>query len=280
MSDMTPLSQATSPVLPVERRSNNRLSAAFLSVAIPGAGHFLINRRRLGITLLSLFCILLFICWPLRLPTHFGAVVGLGFGMLALCISATVDSAYGGRHSSGRPSQWWLVILLPLAFGAAIAHLNWAVRIGGFQNFEVPSLSMENTIPMDARVMVDRWYYTKNTPRRGDIVIYLNREGIYLMKRVIAQGGETIRSSDGIIFIDGAPISEPYVIHSGYAPLEMNNFGPLKIPAGKLFVMGDNRDISLDSRSPEVGPIEVTSLRGRALYTLAGLKNRTYKHLR
>jgi signal peptidase I len=107
----------------------------------------------------------------------------------------------------------------------------------------------------------------------------MNRDGIYLMKRVIALGGETIRSSDGQIFIDDQPILEPYALHSGNATTDLNNFGPLKIPTGKLFVMGDNRDISLDSRSPEVGPIDQASLAGRPLYTLAGFKGRTYKHL-
>lgn len=138
---------------------------------------------------------------------------------------------------------------------------------------------MENTIPQNAQVMVDRWYYKKNVPVRGDIVVYMNRDGIYFVKRVIARGGETIRSTDGHIFIDDQPITELYAVHLGYAPSEFNNFGPLRIPEGKLFVMGDNRDISLDSRSPKVGPIDVTALRGKALYTFPGFKGRTYKQL-
>jgi signal peptidase I len=153
------------------------------------------------------------------------------------------------------------------------------MRSAGFQVFQVPSRSMENTVHMDGRIMVDRWYYRSNAPARGDIVIYLNKEGYYLIKRVIARGGETIRSENGIISIDDQLIPEPYVIHNGSAPHEMNNFGPLKIPAGKLFVMGDSRNISLDSRSPKVGPIDVTSLRGRPLYTLPVFKGGTYRNL-
>jgi len=283
MSNPTPIVPAstTGPIQsPAFKHSGRRvLVAAFVSSVLPGAGHLLLNRRRTGIVILLLFSALLSICWPLRLLVHFAAVIGLAFGMLALSITAVVDSAYAQGHDQPKPSQWWLVILLPLALGAAVAHVNWAVRIAGFQNFEVPSRSMENTVPMNAHVMVDRWYYTKNTPRRGDIVIFVNRDGIYLMKRVIALGGETIHSTDGQIFIDEQPITEPYAVHSGYAPSEFNNFGPVKIPAGKIFVMGDNRDISLDSRSPDVGPIDVTTLRGRPLYTLGDLKNRTYKHL-
>jgi signal peptidase I len=229
--------------------------------------------------MLTLFCALVSICWPLRLLIHFAAVIALVFGMLALSITAVVDSAYGRGHGQARPSQWWFMILLPLAFGTAFLHARWAVRVAGFQSFEVPSRSMENTVPENAHVLVDRWYYKTNVPIRGDIVIFMNREGIYLMKRVIALGGETIRSTDGHIFIDDQPITEPYAVHSGYAPYEFNNFGPLKIPAGKLFVMGDNRDISLDSRSAEVGPIDVTALRGRPIYTLAGYGGQTYKQL-
>lgn len=256
------------------------LLAAVLSVFLPGVGHFLMKRRGTGIVFLTITCGLFFVCWPLRLLYHLAALIGFIFGMLALCTFSMVSAAYGDGRPNERPSQWWLLLLLPLAFGLAIIHVNWATRSAGFQIFQVPSRSMENTVPMDTRIMVDRWYYRANAPARGDIVIYLNREGIYLIKRVIARGGENIRSSNGNIFINDIPISEPYVIHYGSAPFELNNFGPLKIPAGKLFVMGDNRDISLDSRSSEVGPIDVSSLQGRALYYVGSFHGRTYKDLR
>lgn len=255
------------------------LLAAVLSTFLPGVGHLLIKRRGTGIVFLTISCGLFFVCWPLRLLYHLAALIGFVFGMLALCILSTVNAAYGDRPNE-RPSQWWLLLLLPLAFGMAIIHVNWVTRSAGFQVFQVPSRSMENTVHMGGRVFVDRWHYRSNAPARGDIVIYLNREGIYLIKRVIARGGETIRSSNGNIFINDIPISEPYVIHSGSAPFELNNFGPFKIPAGKLFVMGDNRDISLDSRSSEVGPIDVSSLQGRALYNVGSFNDRTYKDLR
>ena len=57
--------------------------------------------------------------------------------------------------------------------------------------------------------MVDRWYYKTRTPARGDIAIFINREGLYLMKRVIARGGETIEGRNGFILIDAKPIPEP-----------------------------------------------------------------------
>jgi signal peptidase I len=278
-SILTSLGSETEPSAAPNEGRRKMLVAAFVSAIFPGVGQLLLGRRRTGVTLLSFSLALFSICWPLRLLEHIGGLLILAIGMIALCIFATVDAAYGGRSHATRPSQWWVAALLPFAFGAVIIHVNWATRVAGFQMFVVPSHSMEKTIPLQSHVMVDKWYYRTNAPTRGDIVVFLDPRGLYLVKRIIARGGETIRSSNGTIFVDDIPISEPYVIHLGSAPPEMNNFGPVKIPAGRFFAMGDSRDISIDSRSTEVGPLPVSSLRGRALYTIGDFQHRTYKLL-
>ncbi|HEY4679586.1 MAG TPA: signal peptidase I [Candidatus Angelobacter sp.] len=255
------------------------LMAAFVSAIFPGLGQCLVGRRRTGMALLILAFALFSLCWPLRFLTHMEGLLIFGTGMLTLCIFATINAAYGGRARTIRPSQWWLAVLLPFAFGMAVAHVNWGSRAAGFQTFIVPSRSMEKTVRDGSHIMVDTWYYRTNTPARGDLAIFLDPRGLYLLKRIIARGGETIRSSNGVIFIDDVPISEPYVIHLGGAPVDMNNFGPMRISAGRFFAMGDNRDISIDSRSPEVGLLDVSCLRGRALYMIGNFQHRTYKIL-
>ena len=105
------------------------------------------------------------------------------------------------------------------------------------------------------------------TPHPGQTIVF-SRNGLIYVKRVIAVGEETIQGQNGSIFVNGVEQKEPYIQHTGMPPQWMSNFGPTKIPHGQLFVMGDNRDISLDSRSPDVGLIDGISISGMPLYVV------------
>ena len=274
------MSIAPAPVPAMEGNRGKILLAAFLSPILPGLGHLLSKRYGKGCFLLAIFCSLVGCFWPLRLLGHNAALIALVAAMIALCIFATYDAGYGGRGRADKLSPWWLTALLPFAFLAAAIHLNWNARAAGFQTFDVPSRSMENTVMLGDSIFVDRRYYQKHTPVDGEVAILVNPEGLFAIKRIIASGGETIEGRDGVIFVNGKQLTEPYVVHSGSAPPEMNHFGPLTVPAGKLFVMGDNRDVSLDSRSRDVGPLSVTSLRGKPLYTITSPKLHSFKPIK
>jgi signal peptidase I len=88
------------------------------------------------------------------------------------------------------------------------------------------------------------------------------------VKRVVAIGGDTIEGINRKIIVNGQLVTEPFSRHTlapGTNP-EMDSFGPLTVPVGKYFVMGDNRDISLDSRSPDFGLLDAQAITGKPLY--------------
>lgn len=141
------------------------------------------------------------------------------------------------------------------------------------QAFQIPTGSMEPTLLVGDFLLVNKMVYTqpvyglekilipRRNIRRQDIVVFkfpqdLSRD---FVKRVIALEGEKIEIKDKQVFINDEPLSEPYKVHNDrnvynrenyyhYDDLIRDNFGPVIVPKGHLFVMGDNRDNSLDSR--------------------------------
>jgi signal peptidase I len=93
------------------------------------------------------------------------------------------------------------------------------------------------------------------------------RNHIFYVKRVVALNGDSIPGKQGMISVNGEEQHEPYLHHVGPQwPDGIDNFGPVPIPSGQCLVMGDNRDISLDSRSPEFGLVENGSIVGKPLH--------------
>ncbi|HTN80874.1 MAG TPA: signal peptidase I [Acidimicrobiales bacterium] len=150
--------------------------------------------------------------------------------------------------------------------GVIVGALIVALVIKTFllQAFYIPSRSMEPTLRIGDRVLVNKLAYKVHDIHRGDIVVFERPpneppDAIKdLIKRVIALPGETISTQNGQVFIDGRPLDEPYLP----AGTVTDNLPPTKVPAGKVFVMGDNRGDSRDSRF--FGAIDEGSIVGRA----------------
>lgn len=137
----------------------------------------------------------------------------------------------------------WIKVIL-LAFVVAVL-LNKFVIV----NANVPTGSMENTIQPDDRLIGFRLAYLFDEPQRGDIIIFeypVNPEEIYI-KRIVALPGETIEIRKSEVYINGSdtPLSEPYLKESWIVE---NDGLTLTVPEGYYFVMGDNRNNSLDGR--------------------------------
>lgn len=114
------------------------------------------------------------------------------------------------------------------------------------QNFRIPSASMEPTLQIQDYIFASKLNYRFQEPKRGDIVVFkypLDTKR-YFVKRLIAVGGETVAFRNSQLLINGQPVSENYLPRG----LRIPDYGPVEVPAGNYFMMGDNRNNSSDSR--------------------------------
>jgi signal peptidase I len=252
--------------LEVQHRGTQRILAACVSSIFPGLGQILLGKTRAGIAFLCALGLLSLLYWPLGLPRSY-------FGMRAVIFISVGLFVAGGWHAlrtscpPTKPgSRWWLLLLVPLAFKASSWHDTRMLPCLGLRAYDVPSTAMAPTVIPGDRIIADLAYYRESTPKPNDVVV-IQRSG-FLIKRVVAIGGDTVESKDNKFFVNGRPLNEPYVQRTGEASLNLNQFGPAKIAPGELFVLGDNRDNSLDSRSAEFGSVTEGSVRGRVLYVV------------
>jgi len=126
---------------------------------------------------------------------------------------------------------------------------------------------MEPTIFAGDKFVLDKHYYQRQPERRGDLVVMRIQDSL-TVKRIIAIGGDTIQGKNREILLNDRVQSEPFIEHKSRVAAYgwMDTFGPTAIPSDKFFVMGDNRDISLDSRSADFGLVDARSIVGKPLY--------------
>lgn len=159
--------------------------------------------------------------------------------------------------------EWIIVIVLALVVALFI---NFVIII----NSTVPTGSMENTIMPGSRMIGLRVSYWFNDPQRGDIVVfkYPDDPSQIFVKRVIGLPGETVEIIDGVTYIDGEELDEPY-INPNYAltkNLESEDYGPYIVPEKSYFVMGDNRGNSKDARFWTNTYVQKKAILGKALF--------------
>lgn len=136
-----------------------------------------------------------------------------------------------------------IVIALVLAF---------LIRTFIVETFWIPSGSMEPTLMVGDRIMAYKLLYGINRVKRGDIIIFkfpLDPKKDFV-KRVIGLPGDVIEIKEKEVYVNGKKLIEPYVVHSDNwdTGFPRDEYGPVKIPPESLFVLGDNRDSSEDSR--------------------------------
>lgn len=166
--------------------------------------------------------------------------------------------------------EWALVIV-----GAILLAL--VVKVFLLQAFYIPSLSMSPTLHEGDRVLVNKLSYRLHDVNRGDVIVFERPASETsstipdLIKRVVGLPGESISFIDGAVYVDGKRLDESYlsdgtVTSSANAPNKCTAEAPCVVPSGQVWVMGDNRSDSKDSRY--FGSIDESTIVGRAFVTV------------
>ncbi|MFF8915750.1 signal peptidase I [Streptomyces sp. NPDC015032] len=206
------------------------------------------------------------------------------------------NSSDGGGAALKKPRSFWKE--LPLLIGIALV-LALLIKTFLVQAFSIPSDSMQNTLQRGDRVLVDKltpWFGAE--PKRGEVVVFHDPGGWLettqaanpnvvqkflsfiglmpsaeekdLIKRVIAVGGDTVEcKEDGPVVVNGKALDDKSYIFPGNTPCNDEPFGPIKVPEGRIWVMGDHRQNSRDSRYhqelPGGGTVSNDEVVGRAI---------------
>ena len=173
------------------------------------------------------------------------------------------------RYASVRELYDWIYCLL---FALIVCVILFAFV---FHVIDVVGSSMVPTLHNGDKMLVSGLFYK---PKAGDVVVFKKKEydpNKALVKRVIATEGQEINMdfANGIVYIDGEAIAEPYINELTYNKLDF--IGPKTVPEGCVFVMGDNRNASVDSRKNEIGMLDTRLILGRSyavIYPLSVLR--------
>ena len=173
--------------------------------------------------------------------------------------------------------RWQKVLLEYLEALAVALILAFVIRTFVVQAFKIPSGSMLDTLLIGDHLLVNKFLYGTRIPftdkvilpfeepADGDVIVFEFPEDTSkdFIKRIIGAPGDVLEMKDKVVYRNGQKLDEPYVKHTDPGiQARRDNFGPITVPPGKYFAMGDNRDESYDSRF--WGFVDKDKIRGKA----------------
>lgn len=187
------------------------------------------------------------------------------------------DDEVKRETEQARPASVGKSVLREYAEALIVAVLlALVIRTFVVQAFKIPSGSMLPTLQIGDHILVNKFIYAFRPIQRGDIIVFKfpQDETRDFIKRVIGLPGDTLEIRGKRILINGIPLQEPYAVYSD-GPFarggDRDQLGPLVIPPGQLFMMGDNRDHSMDSRV--WGFLDARKIKGKAFIVYFSIRS-------
>ncbi len=227
----------------------------FLSI---GLGHIYAGYAKRGIVLYISQYLLVFICYLILLNflsiASLIVILILGLMYFVFCLVDVIKLTKENTvsYESKKYNRWYVYVLLLLViFLIPQPIFSETVKNNIFQAYKIPADSMKPTLLIGDRIFVKTDFASKSNVKRFDLIVFpfTQNPSKDFVKRIIAVEGETIEIKNKKILINDIPIKETYGIHTDSRIIpKRDNMNSIKVPEGSLFVMGDNRDNSHDSR--------------------------------
>ena len=259
-------------------KKSSAILASVLSLVQPGAGQVYAGRYAAGAAMWASGVLLAIALLGGVLGRSPLSLVVVLLAVLALHGSSAVH-AYRAARARATPQRWferWFVCL-PLFVAVSLLVRPQLDQFRRLQSFYIPAGSMEPTLLIGDRMIVARDAYASTPVRRGDIICFASpeRAGMVLVKRAVAVAGDRVAIRDKRLFVNGQEAREPWAQHLdpqvfpshpllSEAAARRDNMPEFTVPADQLFVLGDNRDFSHDSRY--FGLVDRAAVVGAPLY--------------
>jgi signal peptidase I len=260
-------------IVTAEKKTRNPFIAALLSLLASGLGQIYNGKGALGLVFFLISIALPFLWGVSGWPRHFTGLVAFVIADIVFWLFIIVYAFIQARRiretklkKYQTPGVYAFFIILSLSLMIFFPARIWMSSLG-VSPYKMATASMMPTLQKDDFLMTDPKAYDDQAPKRGDLVVfeYPPDPTKQFLMRIIAFEGETVEIKNKQLFIDGEPLQESYKVHEDIAMDNIrDNFGPLKIPAGYCFVLGDNRDNSYDGRY--WGALPLANVIGKALY--------------
>lgn len=266
--------------------------AAALSLVTPGLGQLYNGQILKGIIFYLANLVIPTILFLAGLQGQFLGLAAILIFIFCLWLFVILEAFFAAKRKKEVVlkgyNKWYIYLLIILLmigirlFSGGFAA-NFASEVLGFRVYRMPTGSMEPTLLIGDYLVTDSKYFKKNEPQRRDLVIFRNPKKLSqdFIKRVIALEGEKIEIKNKQVYINDKALPESYVVHNdvNFGVATRDDFGPELIPTNHCFVLGDNRDNSMDSRF--LGFIPLSNIKAKPLYIYwAKDKSRIGKKLR
>jgi signal peptidase I len=250
--------------------------SGILTIFSIGLGHIYTGEVKRGIILFFIGQVLLFVSASFLLlpaiPLNFIAAILIILTFVVFCIVDAVRLSKKSKlsYELKKYNKWYFYLPFALITIFAIQPIDeFVIKKNIVQAYKIPSGAMKPNLIVGDHILVNKLTYNKVQPNRGDIIVFkypVDPKKAFI-KRVIGIGGDVVESRDKKLYVNHEPVNpdfgvytDPHIIPGNVRPRD--NFGPIKVPDNSLFVMGDNRDESFDSRF--WGYVDLKAVNGKA----------------